>query len=154
MSDKNRRKKYLLNPGFQLKLLGYFFALSIGTLTIFYGAVLFFFWKFHNMGVNLGLPENHVFFKFLGQQKSQMNYIFIATSLISSISLIFGGLVLSHKIAGPIHRLCDFINKKINGEKIDQLKFREGDFFPELEEHVNKVVNHYENKDQNKNKAA
>lgn len=153
MSDfDNRRKKYLLNPNFQLKLMGYFMALSFAMITIFYGSVLFFFWKFHDMGVELGLQESHVFFRFLAQQKSQMNWIFLATSIIGAIALTVGGLVLSHKIAGPIHRLCTWLDEKRNGKQSEPLKFREGDFFPEIESHVNELVDFYEEK--KKDKAA
>ena len=52
---ENQRKVLLINPKFQLSLLGYFMALSLASLTIFYGSVYYFFSKFYTMGSELAL---------------------------------------------------------------------------------------------------
>ncbi len=139
MSNRSK-KSLLLNPKFQLKLLGYFLALSLSTIAIFYAAVTVFFWKFHSSGIELGLPADHVFFRFLTEQKNLMNVIFLVTSILSTTALAIGGLVLSHKIAGPVHRLCQYFENLKSGTKLYPLKFREGDFFPEVPEYINQYL--------------
>ena len=149
-----RRKKVLLNPKFQVKLLSCFFALSFSMATIFYVAVLFFFWNFYQMGVDLGLPDDHVFFRFIDEQKSYMNWVYLGTSFLSMFALVFGGLVLSHKIAGPLYHLCEYIERKVKGEASERLSFREGDFFPEVQDSVNKLIDHYEGSERAKSDKA
>ena len=81
-----------------------------------------------------GLNEDHVFFKFIGEQKSK---ILIYTLVAFGVSLVLGiilNLMISHKIAGPIVRLRNFFSKPDNYKEIQYLNFRQGDFFIELPE--------------------
>src|SRR5262245_21870498 len=109
----SRRKVVLINPKFQLSIIGYFLALSTVSIAAFYAANLWFFHKFVLMGRNLNLPPDHVFYQFIHAQQAQMNLIFLGVSVAVVLFLVVGGLIMSHKVAGPIYRLCQHL-KAIN----------------------------------------
>lgn len=59
-----------------------------------------------------------------------MFYISLGTSALVSIVILVFGLRLSHRIAGPLHKLNRFLRNAKDKNAV--LKFRERDFFPEL----------------------
>lgn len=142
-----KRKVILINPKFQLKISGYFAVLSLINIGIFYSCVYYFFKLFFNKGVEIGLPKNHVFFMFIEDQMFTMNMVFIITALIAVSFLMFSGVFISHKVAGPLYRLTKHLDSIAEEEKeFSKVDFRKGDFFPEIAESFNKVVDKTVNK--------
>jgi methyl-accepting chemotaxis protein len=139
----NARKKLLINPKFQLSLIAYMNFVAISTIAIFYGAVSYFFWRLRGMGVAAGLPPTHVFFEFLHDQRVIMNGVFLVTALLAFVVLFASGLVLSHRIAGPIERLKSHLDRLTGGETEAELTFRERDYFDDLPEPVNRLIRAY-----------
>ena len=88
MGDKKgyKRRVYLINPKFQLTCMGYVVGMAAMIIAIFYAANIYFFWKFTQMGRALGLPGDHVFFRFIGDQKYTMNFTFLIVALIAFIN--------------------------------------------------------------------
>ncbi|MBC7692113.1 MAG: hypothetical protein H7222_10110 [Methylotenera sp.] len=127
-----KRSILLINPKFQLVFLGYMPGLALVAIGVFYVANLHFFWKMNQIGVTLQLAPDHAFFTFLNEQKGMMNALFVVTSLVSFVSLILGGTFLSHRVAGPLHRLTQHMNTISENETLTEVKFRKSDFFPEL----------------------
>ena len=68
----NARSKLLVDPTFQLSFLKYTSCLALIVISLAYAANRYFFWKFAAKGRELGLPETHVFFEFLGEQSRIM----------------------------------------------------------------------------------
>lgn len=55
--------------------------------------------------------------------------------------IVIGSLVLSHRVAGPIYKVLETLSKIKNHQgNIDPVKFRHGDFFPELEKSLNELL--------------
>ena len=138
---KFKRKVILINPRFQLTFLAYMLGLSVVAVGVFYIANLYFFWKFNSMGVSLHLPANHVFFQFINDQKHTMNLVFAVTAAVSFFALILGGLFISHRVSGPLHRLHQHMLDVAAGKTTDEVQFRKGDFFLELPESYNQQLN-------------
>ena len=67
----------LINRSFQLKLMGYFVLLFIVTTISLYSTTFLFFWNMKNKGLNVGIPEGHVFYQFLLNQKHDLDMLFI-----------------------------------------------------------------------------
>lgn len=131
------RKNFLINPRFQLSFLTYTLGVSLLTIGFFYGADWYFFRKFHQLGEGLGLPSNHVFFQFLDEQHATKNtYYGIAAGTTVSILTIWG-LLLSHRVAGPLYRLRKHFNSVAHGETFSDVRFRKGDFFQEVADAYN-----------------
>ncbi len=131
------RRVLLINKRFQLTFLGYILGMIVLTIGIIYGSNFYFFWMFKKMGISMQLPSDHVFFSFLEAQQTQMNYVFALTGVLVSASMCLLGLFLSHRVAGPLYRLCSHLKKISADGSVEEVKFREGDFFPEVADAFN-----------------
>lgn len=137
------RKNFLINPRFQLSFLAYTLGISVLTIVFFYAADAYFFWKFRQLGQGLGLPSNHVFFQFLDEQHATKNtYYGIAAGVTVSFLSIWG-LLLSHRVAGPLYRLRKHLTSVAQGETLSDVRFRKGDFFQEVADAYNMQMIRY-----------
>jgi hypothetical protein len=120
----------LINPRFQLKFLGWFVGLFLFINATLYSTTFLFYYRLKEKALNVGIPDGHVFFKFLGDQKQDLDQLFIGLSVVNFFILIGVTFLISHRIAGPIFKL-----KKMLGEAnpdSEEFKLRETDFFQEL----------------------
>ena len=140
---KNQRKVYLINPNFQLKVTLYFIGLAVLNIALFYGCIRYFFNIFQSKGIEVGIPKDHVFFMFINDQVAQMNTVFIVSSIITVILLLIAGVLISHRIAGPMYRINKDLRQMAESKKLKSLEFREKDFFQEIPEAFNMVVDSY-----------
>ena len=141
MDNLKRRKQLLIDPHFQMSFLGYSVSTAILVTAIFFTANRVFFWFFAQKGKTLGLPENHIFFRFIAQQRWTMDLISVITALLVSAVLVAYGLYFSNRIAGPIYHLKNHLRDRSEGKSRGPLHFRNNDFFPELPELVNRALN-------------
>jgi hypothetical protein len=133
------RKVLLINKPFQYSVIAWFFFFSLILIAIFYGSIWYFFSHLTAEAVSVGLPPDHVFFRFVADQKSIMNKIFLFSCLLSFVTISFGGLYISNKVAGPIYRLTNYmLNNSIHD--VQPLKFRKGDYFMELQDAFNEFI--------------
>jgi hypothetical protein len=135
-----KRKTLLISPDFQLKYLAYSVSFALLGVLILYGANLYFFWDLKNTGKSIGLPPNHVFFQFVQDRKMVMNFVFGITGTVVFLLLGISGLFLSHKVAGPMVRFKAHLKKLTKTKTIDEVKFREKDFFQDIAEAFNEFV--------------
>jgi sensor histidine kinase YesM len=133
----HKRTRFLINPSFQLSFIKHSVFLALLTLAIFYSANLYHFWEFKNKGLNAGLSSDHVFFEFLNQQQRAMDYTFVAIAALAFVIIAAYGLFLSHRVAGPIYRLTQYLKNFKAETETKPLKFREDDYFADLAEAVN-----------------
>ena len=138
-----KRSNILIDPRFQLNFLSYTIGLAFVSTAIFYGANQYFFWKFAQRGQEIGLPRGHIFFEFLAEQQSSMNLIFGITGVVSFAALTVGGLLLSHRVAGPLHRFKSHLRDVASGKTMSDVSFREKDYFPEVAADFNQVMKNY-----------
>ncbi len=131
------RKNFLINPRFQLSFLAYTLVVSILTIAFFWASDYFFFYKFKQLGQGLGLPSNHVFFQFLNEQHATKNTYYAIAALVSLTFLSIWGLLLSHRVAGPLYRLRKHLHSVAQGDTLSDVRFRKGDFFQEVADAYN-----------------
>ncbi len=139
MKKINNRKTILINKPFQLSILAWFSLLGLLIALIFYSANLYFFKSMHDEAVLAGLAADNVFFQYLEAQKVFMNKVFFISTFISSLVIIWGGLYLSHRVAGPLLRLTAHL-KTFSFADMKPLKFRKGDYFPEIQDAYNEFI--------------
>ena len=149
LKKKDDRKNYLINPTFQLTIVGIFIGISLIVNLIYFFSMSISFEEFFSLGKQLGLPKESQFFKFITHQKDKFTNIFLATSLLSSLVLIIFGILLSHKIAGPVYRMTEDLKEMTKNKKTKEVHFRKGDFFIELTEIFNNFLDSHK-KDKNK----
>lgn len=137
VAPAKRRLKVWINPRFQWSILGWMWATCGGVVTVFYVGVRYFFWKFEKLGIEAGLQQGHEIFQFLAEQNDQMNRIFLGTSVGAFVFLTVIGILVSHRVAGPVLRVRNHMDRLSDGMTPDDLQFRENDYFPELASSVN-----------------
>ncbi len=145
-NKENRRKNFLIHPSFQKSFLRHILFLNFIICSIFYSAQCYFFWKLSDLGRSAGFPEDHVFFKFVEAQRGSLNFIFILTVMIVSSLLMVLALFYSHKIAGPLCRLHQYMMDFANGKVSSPLHFRKSDYFVELADSTNTCLKNKEPK--------
>ena len=100
------------------------------------------FHEFVQIGHQAGLPDDHVYFQFIKMQETTFLRVILAIAFFVGTILTVGGLVVSHKIAGPLYRL----QKELLGmaakpdPSLHKINFRDGDFFPEVPQAFNELV--------------
>jgi methyl-accepting chemotaxis protein len=150
-TKSNRRKVFLVNPKFQLTMLGVFLGATILSLLAMYLGNNYIFAEFSKKGLEAGLPSDHIYFVFL----HNLEYLFSTIYLVATISTVLFftiiGLVVTHRIAGPIYRLTQHMKKSKNEDKVTKILFRKGDYFPELTDAFNHMI---EEKNDSFDKAA
>ena len=134
------RKVLLINRPFQVSFLKHVLLLAVLVLGIFYTALHFLFYSFRKQGLDMGLDENHVFFRFIDKQQFTMDMIFGITMVITVIVIVAYGLLLSNRVAGPLHRLKIYLEQYKDSNENKELKFREGDYFSEIADALNDAL--------------
>lgn len=136
----NNRKTLLINKKFQLSIISWFSILAILITATFYLSITLFFNEMASQAVEAGFPPGHVFFRFIGEQQSILNKLFLGCSLVAVILILGGGLWLSHQVAGPLYRLVKHMKENGKSKEVPPVKFRKGDYFPEIEEAFNEFI--------------
>ena len=139
MKKINLRKVILINRNFQLSLLFKISLMGVLIEGIFYSANFYFFKKMEDQAIQAGLNPDNIFFQYLDTQKVLMNKVFLISTILTIVVIVWGGLYLSHKVAGPLYRLTQHM-KNFNINNIEPVKFRKGDYFPEIEETFNEFI--------------
>lgn len=123
-----KRSIFLVNPGFQLS-----FSLIVCSIiflsSLIYPLILLDFFtelseRFPELQTNMRLAQNDLIFFLAGIQ-----FIFISLVFIMFI-------FLTHKIAGPMHKLKNHLSQIRQGNNITPLTFRDGDHFHDVAEEV------------------
>jgi methyl-accepting chemotaxis protein len=143
---KDERRNYLINPKFQWSMVGIFIGISLIINIIYFISMSYSFNEFQAIGRELKLPPDGQFFKFINHQEGQFTKVFLWTSGISSVILVIFGVLLSHKIAGPIYRISEDLKSMIKDGKLKTVQFRKGDFFIEMTEIFNSFISSIKDK--------
>jgi hypothetical protein len=85
-------------------------------------------------GMSVGIPEGHVYYQFLHNQKHDLDMLFLGLAAVNFALLIGVGFIVSHRIAGPIHKIKTFLK---DPKSHDKIQLRQNDFFQELGPIVN-----------------
>lgn len=137
-------RRFLINPRFQFTFLGLmtgFAALSTG---VAYLVSRHYLHEFERTALELGLSIDHPLFALVRQQRDEMTLAFLGSAAAVWAVLLTGGLAVSHWIAGPIYRMLTHMNRLsregAEPATLHPIKFRKSDFFPELADAYNRML--------------
>jgi hypothetical protein len=134
-------RKYWVNESFQMKFLTTLLLVIGANISFIYLSNYLFIQNFIEEGKTIGLPPGHELYQLLQYQQQVLSKFFIVLSLSVSISVGFWGLFFSHKICGPLFRLTrEFDEAAKEKRNIKEIRFREDDFFHDLETSINRYV--------------
>lgn len=139
MEKKYKRSQYLINPAFQLDVIKKFIVLVFFNIISFYWIVYYFFFNLESLGKMVGLNGKHPFFLFVGEQKNLMLILFVIIAVINIAVILLTGILVSHKVAGPLYRLRSFLDSR-DIYSAERINFRKGDYFLDIENSLNKFI--------------
>jgi signal transduction histidine kinase len=145
--QKNRRIKLLINPSFQLRMIGFFVGLALVMALVFYQTMSATMNVIKEQVNHLPLAQDQVVIEFLNGQKQFTMIVVGVSALFTIILLTIGGLLLSQKIAGPIERLREEMKRVREGQPVRNFLPRKGDFFQDFYSEFNDFAAHLGNKD-------
>ena len=135
------RRKFLINPDFQLPFVIRMIIINLLTIGTLYVAMYIIFYRFNFLGNELGFESTHEYYKFIEEQFILVTTVFVAIAISSSFILGVYSFFLSHRIAGPLENL-KIRFKRLETEKPKDCKtqFRKDDFFHDLASAYNKHI--------------
>ena len=129
---KRKRKTKLIQPRLQLRLVGSFLGVCALALLL----------QFLVFGMRLSelasvMPDG----SYLTAYKSKL----LLSTLLFSLGILLPmsfvvGILITHRIAGPVHRLEDHLERIARGEEVGRCRLRKGDNLLDLCERVNEAV--------------
>lgn len=136
--DPHRKVTSLIvDSKFQIKMLGYFVGLFLISTASSYLTTFLFYWSFKSKALKVGIPAEHIFFKFLNDQKNDMDMLFLGLTAVNFLILIGVGLIVSHRIAGPVSKMKSYIETM--DHESEHFKLRSNDFFQDVVPVINEV---------------
>jgi len=136
MYKPNRRRRYFIRSGLQARYLR--LILLAVVLPTFLFAFCLYYLIFYLMAEQLGIPESIAYN--ITPVLNKINLILLLGLPGIIIALLFWGLLISHRIAGPVYRLEKELDKISKGNFSLRIKFRKKDELASVAEGINKVL--------------
>ncbi len=125
------KRTYLINPPLQLK-----YAFMIGGVLM----VMLLLVEFHTY-ITIQSLMPHLFSSLLGRQVKVLQYWMLVNGLVYVAGAAFLSIFISHKIAGPIHRLEQAIQEVLeSGDPRLRITLRKNDEFHALADKINLLL--------------
>jgi hypothetical protein len=142
------RKKILVYPSFQLKIIAFNFGFIFLEFLVIYMVVQKSFFEFLHFDEAKKNFAQHSFFDFVKFQSNKIFLTMVVCFLICFLLSSLMNLYISQRMAGPLLRMRSFfIEISKSGGQVTKLKFRDGDYFDDLPEIINSALtNIVENK--------
>jgi nitrogen fixation/metabolism regulation signal transduction histidine kinase len=129
----NRRKQKLTKSGLQLKLISAFLAMAV-VAALFQVVLLNI--SLLNLTEDLGVQTTEVIARF---STILMRNLLITMGVLVPFMLVFG-ILITHRIAGPIYKFERYLESIARGEEQGDCKLRKGDELHDLCERLNTAV--------------
>jgi hypothetical protein len=131
MSNDNRGK-LLIDNGVQLSLVRRIFLHWLAFIGLFLCIVL---------TLELFLRDPGVTLSASAFQAIEKNSLMLILMVAVMPAFLYDTVKLSNRFAGPITKLKNRLTALADGEPVDEITFRKGDFWGELAEQFNRVAN-------------
>lgn len=149
MSKKvNLRKVILIDPQFQMHFIITNIVIALLVAVSIFGSSIYFSFKMKKMGIEAGLASDSIFFKLIDQQSLYLGQIVTIVLILVTILIVVYGLLMSHKIAGPVHNIKSNLRDRIQKNQHSPFKLRKGDFFQDLALLLNQYDDHLKASDE------
>lgn len=137
-----KRSKVYINPKFQKTAILLFVTMALISIL----QMVYFGWSNFTIileeSSKLQLEANHPYLELLSGLKSSYMKLIIMSSVGTLIFFFLGALYFTHKVAGPIYKIRkQLAEAKASGfTESTKIHLREGDFFTELADDVNELM--------------
>jgi hypothetical protein len=143
--DKNRRRNILSDPKSQIRLIGFFIALSIvyAVLNVYISKR-----AFNEMVVQvqeLSMPEQSLSDASIiaSNHERALNLQLTLFTTLMGAMMVLASLAVSHRVGGPMTHMRIYLRGVMNGTvEPRMIKFRKHDFFHDVAELFNEFQRH------------
>lgn len=143
VKQKHERKILLVNPRFQFSFMSHTLLMTILVLLTVYVFKIYMLWDLKDAAINAGIPTSHEFISMIEHRSIMVDVGFIILSVLLIVFMLGWTLWVSHRVAGPIHRIRNEIKKIIDGQPLQRIGIRDHDYFHELKESVNLLIEYF-----------
>lgn len=140
---KSRRRRYLIDPDFQYWFIGRITILAVSIIIFSLFLLALAYQQYGDITVELMQPDPFSAaggIKTVSKHGSVFSLLWpvLAVSLIGTLLVtFFFGLILSHRMAGPVYRMRMVLKEMAEGDVSGILKLRKKDAFQPLAESIN-----------------
>lgn len=127
-----KRRIYLINPPFQLKVSAYI------CILVFISSLIYPF-VIYDLIVKFGAKVENA--QKLNQLKSDLITALTLWEIGFMVIIFIVVIFISHKIAGPMYKLKQHLTTIKNGEPYGNISFRSGDYFADIADDLNQALN-------------
>ncbi|MCM2323333.1 MAG: hypothetical protein NDJ90_08740 [Oligoflexia bacterium] len=128
------KRQYIVNPRFQWELTGFFIGISL----VLTGAMVWWVKRFfRDFAVVCGTNRYQ---EYLVAGESNFLWMVTLAGVIAFVFATLGGILLSHRVAGPLYRFRRHMMKMKDAEFVGPIHFRKNDYFPELAQTFNEEI--------------
>ena len=128
----HQRSRKIVHLAFQLRLIGVFAAVAFGSLLL-----QLFLLGFDLRLISQSMPEGNALEREMG---GVLLRAFLVAAGMGLPVMIGVGILVSHRIAGPIYRFEQHLDAIARGEAIGPCRIRDGDEFQGLCERINRAL--------------
>jgi hypothetical protein len=140
MTARRPRRRLLVDPRFQSQLISSFlliFVPAAGVLGAITWAILI---DMERVGESLGIAAGHPFFQHIAQLRVAASAAMLVTLVGVVAMVVYGGLLRTRRIAGPILAARQQLERAADGEGAQQVQLRRGDYFADLLRSLNSAI--------------
>jgi len=149
------KRRFVIYPKFQYSLVGFFVAATLVNALFFFITVNSFLEAIKSNLKSLNLSTSNPFFSFISTQQVTINIVLGVVTLLGVTATFWGGLWISNKVAGPLHRILR-IMKRCDDHKnyATKIELRKGDYFNDVRDGINAHFEIVDREIKNRERAA
>lgn len=134
----SRRRVFLINKYFQFRFSAYVFGWVLA-VSFVYPIIIYNLFSF--FASYLQLDVNGPDLKMIEEVRLQVLTLLILFQILFMTLTFLVSIFMSHRIAGPIYKLTQFMQRATQGDFSTRLEFRQKDYFPEVANDFNLMIN-------------
>lgn len=131
------RRRLLVDPKLQSELISSFLLVFVPATAVFWAITWGVLLEVENIGQAMGIPLDHPYFERIGQLRTAATAATLVTLAGVIALVIYGGLVRTRRIAGPILAIKRQVERAARGEPDTHIELRKGDYFTDLGQCLN-----------------
>ena len=139
-TTRNRRRNYLSQPKTQLRIIVFFvvMALVYGSLNIYIGNSAYTSFGHDVLSLELSASQMHDVSVMFDRHRDSLYIQLAVFSFLSLLMLLLSGLLLSHRIGGPIYHMKNYFKGLSVGRcQPRRIHLRKHDFMHDLADAIN-----------------
>ena len=130
----------MINPRFQVSFIAYFVMFFVVSQAFLYVAVSAALDRVRDTAGDFPPATMQIFNDLLARQQGMLTTVYLVTSLTFDVIMIIIGVLVSHRVAGPLYRVKIHFNKIAETGELKDLSFRQTDYFQEIPETFNRFL--------------